>query len=110
MNKWSFDWLPINTSIYLEQEMIKAIIDFHFNLGKGVAHLETASKGLSILACRSCTSAETKRICKHECTLLTMEKTRQLDELLRLSARTGGQFLCIETQHCHVNGPCVGAF
>jgi hypothetical protein len=69
----------------LEQETIKAIVDFHFNLGKGVAHLETASKGLSILACRSRTSAETKRICKHECTLLTMEKTRQLDELLRLS-------------------------
>ncbi len=73
INKWSFDWqVSIDTSIYLEQEMIKAIIDLCFNLGKGVAHLEASSKGLSILACPSCTSPETVCICKHEYTLLTM--------------------------------------
>jgi hypothetical protein len=86
MKKWSFDRrIPINTSIYLEQEAIKAIVDLCFNPGKGVAHLEMASKGLSILVSRSRTSAETERIREHKYALLAMEKTRQLDELLRLS-------------------------
>ncbi len=57
MNKWSFDQqVPIDTSIYLEQETIKAIVDLHFNPGEGVAYLETASTGLIIL-CASHTQA-----------------------------------------------------
>jgi hypothetical protein len=52
MNKWLFDRrIPIDTSIYLEKEMIKAIVDLWFNPDKGVAHLKMASKVLSILAC-----------------------------------------------------------
>jgi hypothetical protein len=86
MNKWLFEQqIQIDTSISLEQEASKTIVDLRFNPGKGAAHLEMASKGLSILACRSCTSAETERICKQVYALLAMEKTCQLDELMRLS-------------------------
>jgi hypothetical protein len=68
--------IQINTSIYLEQETIKAIVELQFNLGEGVAHLTSASKGLSILACPTRTMQETERVCKHEQALSAMEKTR----------------------------------
>jgi hypothetical protein len=91
LKQWSYDrQIPIDTSIYLEQEMIKAIVKLCFNPGQRVAHLMLASKGLSILACRACTTAETKRVRKQEQVLSAMEKTRQLDELLRLSKGTTG--------------------
>jgi hypothetical protein len=45
--------IQIDTSVYLEQETIKAIFGLRFNPGEGVAHLTSASKGLSILACRA---------------------------------------------------------
>ncbi len=60
-------------------------MDLKFNPGKGIAHLSSASKGLSILMCRARTSAETERIweCKHA--MAATEGTRQLDKLLCLS-------------------------
>jgi hypothetical protein len=45
--------IQINTSVYLEQETIKAIVKLQFNPGEGVAHLALASKELSILACQA---------------------------------------------------------
>ncbi len=65
--------------------MIKAIIELKFNPGEGVAHLSSADKGLSIMACRARTSAETECIREREEALSATETTRQLDELLRLS-------------------------
>jgi hypothetical protein len=57
MKNYAYDRrIQINTSIYLEQETIKAIVELHFNPGEGVAHLALASKGLSILACRARTT------------------------------------------------------
>jgi hypothetical protein len=50
-----------------------------------VAHLSSADKGLSIMACRARTSAETERIRECEEALSATETTCQLDELLRLS-------------------------
>ena len=47
--------------------------------------MSSADKGLSIMACRSQTSAETEQIREHEDALPATENTRQLDELLRLS-------------------------
>ena len=64
---------------------MKAIIELKFNPGEGFAHLSSANKGLSIMACRARTSAETKRICEHEEALSIIKTTRQLDKLLRLS-------------------------
>jgi hypothetical protein len=86
MKQWAYDHcIEIDKSIYLEQDTIKAIVDLKFNPGKEVAHLLSASKGLSILMCRACTSAETECIweCKH--TMAAMVGTRQLNELLCLS-------------------------
>ncbi len=56
-----------------------------FNPGKGVTHLLSALKGLSILMCWARTSAETECIweCKHP--MAATKGTCQLDKLLRLS-------------------------
>jgi hypothetical protein len=60
-------------------------MELKFNPGEGVAHLSSASKGLSIMLCCGRTSAETECIREWEEALLATENTRQLDELLRLS-------------------------
>jgi hypothetical protein len=86
MTRWARErHIPIDSSIYLEGTTIKAIMELKFNPGDGVAHLSSADKGLTIMACRSRTSAETERICKREEALSATKQTRQLDELLRLS-------------------------
>ena len=52
MKQWLYNHpISINTSIYLEGEMIKAILDLKFNPGEGVVHIWSASKGLSIMSC-----------------------------------------------------------
>jgi hypothetical protein len=80
--------IQIDTSVYLEQETIKAIVELHFNPGEGVAHLSLASKGLSILAYRACTTQETERVHKQEQALSATEKMRLLDDLLKLPKGT----------------------
>ena len=86
MNRWAHDrHIAIDSSVYLEGTTIKAILELKFNPGEGVAHLSSADKGLSIMACRNRTSAETEQIRKREEALSATENTRQLDELLRLS-------------------------
>ena len=60
-------------------------MELKFNPGEGVAHLSSANKGLSIMACRSRTSAETEQIREREEALSATENTWQLDKLLRLS-------------------------
>jgi hypothetical protein len=63
MNRGAHDrHIPIDTSVYLEGTTIKAITELKFNPGEGVAHLSLEDKGLSIMACRSRTSAETEQI------------------------------------------------
>jgi hypothetical protein len=63
MKQWVYDRrIQIDTSVYLKQETIKAIVELRFNPGEGVAHLALASKGLSILACRACPTQETERV------------------------------------------------
>ncbi len=65
MKQWAYNCrIQINTSIYLEQETIKAIVELQFNPGEGVAHLALASTGLSILACQARTMQETETVCK----------------------------------------------
>ncbi len=86
MKQWAYDRrIKIDKSIYLKQDTIKATVYLKFNLGKGVAHLSSASNGLSILTCRARTSAETERIREHEHAMEATEGTRQIDELLCLS-------------------------
>ncbi len=89
MKNYAYDCrIQIDTSIYLEQETIKAIVELHFNPGEGVAHLASASKGLSILACRARTTQEMERVREHEQALSATEKTRNLEDLLHLSKGT----------------------
>ncbi len=59
MKQWAYDChIEIDKSIYLKQDTIKAIVNLKFNPSKGVAHLLSASKGLSILICQARTSVE----------------------------------------------------
>jgi hypothetical protein len=89
MKNYAYDCrILINTSIYLEKETIKAIVELRFNPGEGVAHLASASKGLSILACRARTTQETERVRENEQALSAMEKTRNLEDLLHLPKGT----------------------
>jgi hypothetical protein len=89
MKNYAYDCrIQINTSIYLKQETIKAIVELRFNPGEGVAHLALASKGLSILACWARATQETERVREHEQALSAMEKTRNLQDFLRLSKGT----------------------
>jgi hypothetical protein len=73
--------IQIDSSIYLEQKTIKAIVELQFNPGKGVTHLASASMGLSILACRACTTQEMEQVREQEQALTTTKKTRQLEDL-----------------------------
>ncbi len=83
MNQWAYDrCIQINQSIYLKQETIKAIVELLFNPGEGVAHLASASKGLTILACRARTTAETEKVREQEHALSAVENTHQLEDLL----------------------------
>ncbi len=89
MKQWVYNCrIQINTSIYLKQDTIKAIIELRFNPGEGVAHLASASKGLSILACWARTMQDTERVRKQEQALSATKKMRQLEDLLCLSKGT----------------------
>ena len=85
MMDWSYQRrIPIDTGVFLDVDLVKAVVELKFNPGEGVAHLNSAAKGLSILACRGRTSGEIERQKEREEALTATEKTRQLDEFLRL--------------------------
>ncbi len=85
MNRWAHErHVPVDSSVYLESMTSKAIMELKFNPGEGVAHLSLADKGLSIMACRSWTSAE-EQLQEGKEALSTTENIWQLDKLLRLS-------------------------
>ena len=85
MTDWAYDRrITIDTGVFLDVETVKAIVDLKFNPGEGVAHLNSAAKGLSILACRARTTGEIERFKEREEALTATEKTQQLDEFLHL--------------------------
>ena len=85
MMEWGHDRrIPIDTGVFLDSDVVKAIVELKFNPGEGVAHLNSAAKGLSILSCRARTTGEIERIKEREEALTATEKTRQLDEFVRL--------------------------
>jgi hypothetical protein len=85
MMEWGYDCqIPIDTGVFLDIEVVKAIVDLKFNPGEGVAHLNSAAKGLSILSCRGRTTREIERFKECKEALTAIKKTRQLDEFLRL--------------------------
>ncbi len=75
MMEWSYDRrIPIDTSIFLDANVVKAIVELKFNPGEGVAHLSSASKGLSIMSCQGRTTGEIKQIREREEALTATEK------------------------------------
>ena len=59
MMEWGHDCqIPIDTGVFLDSKVVKAIVDLKFNPGEGVTHLNLAGKGLSILTCRAWTTGE----------------------------------------------------
>jgi hypothetical protein len=85
MLEWGYDRrIPIDTGIFLDGEVVKAIVDLKFNPREGVAHLNSAAKGLSILSCRGRTTGEIECLKEREEALTATEQTRQLDEYLRI--------------------------
>jgi hypothetical protein len=84
MNEYAYDRrISINAGIYLEQEMMKAILDLRFNPGEGTAYVQSAAKGLSILCCRSRPNNETEKIKEREHALNATKNTRLFDEYLK---------------------------
>jgi hypothetical protein len=85
MTEWGYNrQIQIDTGVFLDVDVVKAIVNLKFNPGEGVAHLNSARKGLSILACRAQTTGKIERLKEREEALMATEKTRQLDEFLRL--------------------------
>ena len=63
MMDWAYDRrITIDTGVFLDVETVKAIVDLKFNPGEGVAHLNSAAKGISLLACRVRTTGEIERL------------------------------------------------
>ena len=74
MMEWGYDCqIPIDTGVFLDVEVVKAIVDLKFNPGEGVAYLNLAGKGLSILSCRGRTTGEIERLKECEEALMTTE-------------------------------------
>ncbi len=84
MTEYAYDRrISIDAGIYLEQETMKAILDLPFNPGEGVAYVQSAAKGLSILCCRSRPNNETEEIKEREIALNATENTRLFNEYLK---------------------------
>jgi hypothetical protein len=62
---------------------MKSILDLRFNSGEGVAHLQLAAKGLSILCCWAWGSHKMEEIKERELALDAMEQTRMLNDYLK---------------------------
>jgi hypothetical protein len=84
MTEYAYDQrISINSGIHLEQETMKAILELRFNPGEGIAYVQSAAKGLSMLCYQSRPNNETKEIKEREIALNTTENTRLFDEYLK---------------------------
>jgi hypothetical protein len=75
--------IGIDNGLYLEQNTMKSILDLHFNPGEGVAHLQSAAKGLSILCCRAWGSHKMEKIKERELALNTTKQKQMFDDYLK---------------------------
>ena len=73
----------VDRSIYLEQETMKAIMDLKFNPGEGMAYVQSAAKGLSLLCCRARPNQETEEIKEWEAALEATHKTRVFKDYMK---------------------------
>jgi hypothetical protein len=75
--------ISVDNGIYLEPDTMKSILDLRFNPGEGVAHLQLAAKGLSILCCWAWASHETGEIKERELALNAMEQTQMFNDYVK---------------------------
>ena len=84
MAEYAYDHrISINAGIYLEQETMKSILDLRFNPGEGIAYVQSAAIGLSILCCRSRPNNETEEIEEQELALNATENTHLFNKYLK---------------------------
>ena len=67
----------------IEQNTMKAILELRFNPGEGIAYVQSAAKGLSLLCCRSRANNETEEIKERELALNATEQTRQFEDYVK---------------------------
>ncbi len=84
MKQWAHS-IAIDTSMFLEEELIEAVKELNFNPGEGITRLSSISYGLSVMSSQGHTSAETKHIRKCKEALSAMENACFLDEFLCVS-------------------------
>jgi len=75
--------IVIDGGIYLEQDTMKSILDLRFNPGKGIAYIQSAAKGLSLLCCFSRSNNKTVEIKERELALNVMEQTHQFEDYIK---------------------------
>ena len=76
-------WIVIDGGVYIEQDTMKSILDLRFNPGEGIAYVQSAAKGLSLLCCCSRSNNETKEIKERELALNAMEQIRQFEDYVK---------------------------
>jgi hypothetical protein len=76
MSEWARNnGVTADTSAYIEDENLKAIMNLQFNPGDGAANLPTLHKGLSLLTCRGRTMTEVEAAKERDETMARTEKT-----------------------------------
>ncbi len=86
---------------------MKAILELRFNPGEGIAYVQSAARGLSLLCCRSRANNETEEIKERELAL----PIRGLRQVCERNGRApaGKQLLGPKAEHCNVHGSPLGA-
>ena len=62
---------------------MKSILNLCFNPSKGIAYVQSAAKGVSLLCCHSWSNNETKEIKERELALNATEQTRQFKDYVK---------------------------
>jgi hypothetical protein len=70
-------------SIFLEAKFFEDLVALCFNPGGPVAQYHSASRGISILACRSLTAVEAKQCRKYQEAAESTKHTRSINDLLK---------------------------
>jgi hypothetical protein len=106
MMEWGYNRrIPIDTGVFLDVEVVKAIINLKFNPGEGVAHLSLAAKGLSILSCRGRTTGEIERLKERKEALTATKKLNSLTSSFTFRRTSGAPWL-ITSWNSKITLPC----
>ena len=97
----------IDGGIYIEQDTMKSILELRFNPGEGIAYVQSATKGLSLLCCRPQSNNETKEIKERELALNATEQTHQFEDYVKYVKGTVAHQLASRTlRHTRLSSGC----